>query len=235
METVDPRTTWVVPMGYEVEEDLVVGHAKYLLAQLIDTTIERFGTYKEKYLLVHSELRKPIIAKKVRKEVEQFVEQQDEEEEQPEKIKTKDLPDDIDIDDFSLDEIVMGNQPVDEEEKIKLVNVQNETVINSYDDTKVKVTGTEEEKKYHIEDIQDEDNIEVGTQAEHIEIGVQAKQTEHSEEPLVSEMVTNNTNASIEKPAETVTKIPTAENKEKPMEIPVVDNIVKQAEKPTES
>ncbi|XP_059066400.1 uncharacterized protein LOC131857713 [Cryptomeria japonica] len=38
-------------------------------------TRERFGTYKEKSLQVHSELNRLIIAKKVRKEVEAFVEQ----------------------------------------------------------------------------------------------------------------------------------------------------------------
>lgn len=54
----------------------MVPYAKDLLARLVYNIAKRFGTYKEKYLLVHSEIAKPIIAKKVRKEVEQFDEQQ---------------------------------------------------------------------------------------------------------------------------------------------------------------
>lgn len=50
MEAVDPMTTWVMPIYYEVEEDILVAYANHLLPQLVDTTAERFGTYKEKSL-----------------------------------------------------------------------------------------------------------------------------------------------------------------------------------------
>ncbi|XP_059067226.1 uncharacterized protein LOC131858157 [Cryptomeria japonica] len=76
MEVVDPNTTWVMPMGCEVKADLLVAYADHLLTQMVDTTTERFGTYKEKSLQVHSELNKSVIAKKVRKGVEAFAEQQ---------------------------------------------------------------------------------------------------------------------------------------------------------------
>lgn len=56
MEVVVPRTTWVMPMGYEVDKDLLVSYTNHLLAQPIDTTIERFGTYKEKLQKVHYDL-----------------------------------------------------------------------------------------------------------------------------------------------------------------------------------
>ncbi|XP_059064620.1 uncharacterized protein LOC131856733 [Cryptomeria japonica] len=64
MEAVMPWTTWVMPMGYEVDKDLLIAYVDHLLAQLVDTTIERFGTYKGKSLQVHSELQRPVIAKK---------------------------------------------------------------------------------------------------------------------------------------------------------------------------
>ncbi|XP_059070821.1 uncharacterized protein LOC131860422 [Cryptomeria japonica] len=59
MEAIYPRTTWVMPMGYEVEEDHLVAYAEHLLAQPVDTSAERFGTYKDKSLLVHNELANP--------------------------------------------------------------------------------------------------------------------------------------------------------------------------------
>lgn len=75
MEVVIPRTTWVMPMGYEVDKDLLVAYVDHLLAQSVDTTTETFGTYKEELMKVHSELKKLVIAKKVRKEVQAFTEQ----------------------------------------------------------------------------------------------------------------------------------------------------------------
>lgn len=67
MEVVIPRTAWVMPMGYEVDKDLLIAYVEYRLGQPIDTNAERFGTYKENSLQVHFELQKPMIAKKVRK------------------------------------------------------------------------------------------------------------------------------------------------------------------------
>lgn len=48
MEAIIPRTTWVMPMGYEVDKYLLVSYANHSLAQPVDTTAERFGTYKKK-------------------------------------------------------------------------------------------------------------------------------------------------------------------------------------------
>lgn len=80
-----------------------------------------------------------------------------------------------------------------------------------------------EEKKNDVASEQPADNIE---------IGIQEEQTEHTIDPLVSGMVTNNTiDASIEKPIKS--EIPTMENKEKPTKSPIVDNAKKQTEKPT--
>lgn len=62
-------------MGYEVDKDILIVYVEHILGQLVDTTTERFGTYKEKSLQVHSELEKSVISKKVRKEVEAFIEQ----------------------------------------------------------------------------------------------------------------------------------------------------------------
>lgn len=73
MEAVDPRKSWVVLMGYEVEEDILTTYVDHLLAQPVDSNATRFGTYKEKSLEVHFELPKLVTTKKVRKEVEQFV------------------------------------------------------------------------------------------------------------------------------------------------------------------
>lgn len=56
MQALVPRTTWVLPMGYEVDKDLLISYANHLLEQPTDTTAERFGTYKEKSLQDHSEL-----------------------------------------------------------------------------------------------------------------------------------------------------------------------------------
>ncbi|XP_059064805.1 uncharacterized protein LOC131856871 [Cryptomeria japonica] len=62
-------------MGYEVDKDLLIAYVDHLLEKPTDTTTERFRTYKEKSLQVHSKLQKPVIAKKIRKEVKAFTEQ----------------------------------------------------------------------------------------------------------------------------------------------------------------
>lgn len=61
-------------MGYEVDKDLLVAYVDHLLSQLVDTTAKHFGTYKERSLQVHSKIKQPVIAKKVRKEVKAFAE-----------------------------------------------------------------------------------------------------------------------------------------------------------------
>lgn len=48
MEVVDPRTIWIISMGYEVEEKKLKMYAKNLLTMPLDLVEERFGTYEEK-------------------------------------------------------------------------------------------------------------------------------------------------------------------------------------------
>ncbi|XP_059068885.1 uncharacterized protein LOC131859307 [Cryptomeria japonica] len=57
-----------------VSEYIEASTVKVAWEQPADTTAERFGTYKEKSLQIHSELQRPVIAKKIRKEVEAFTE-----------------------------------------------------------------------------------------------------------------------------------------------------------------
>lgn len=56
MEAMILMIKWVMPMGYKVYKDLFICYANKLLEQPVDTIVERFGTYKEKLLQVHSEL-----------------------------------------------------------------------------------------------------------------------------------------------------------------------------------
>lgn len=73
-EAVEPRTSWILRMGYEVDEHILELYAQHLLSQPVDPNEERFGTYKEKSLKLHQYFRKPIIQKKVWKEVKSFAE-----------------------------------------------------------------------------------------------------------------------------------------------------------------
>lgn len=111
----------------------------------------------------------------------------DEEEEKPEKFKAEDLLDDVDIDDFSADEIVFTNQLEDE----KPVNVQIETVIILDDDTKVMVTGIEKEKKDQTKDIHDE-GVQMTEQQEQEPKRGEAKQTK-KEPPIITQTVDTQT------------------------------------------
>ncbi|XP_057873186.1 uncharacterized protein LOC131079291 [Cryptomeria japonica] len=72
IEVVIPRTTWILPIGYEVDKDLLIAYADHFLDQLVDTSTERFGKFKEKLLQVHFELQRIVIEKKMRKEVEAY-------------------------------------------------------------------------------------------------------------------------------------------------------------------
>lgn len=72
MEVVDPITSWIMPMGYKVEEDILIVYVDHLLSKLVDPSVSRFGTFKEKSLKVHAELAKPVISKKIRKELEEL-------------------------------------------------------------------------------------------------------------------------------------------------------------------
>lgn len=59
METIEPSTIWIMPMGYEVDEKILEPHAQHLLRKLVDPLQERFGTYVEKSLKLHKKLKKP--------------------------------------------------------------------------------------------------------------------------------------------------------------------------------
>lgn len=54
MEAVESRTSWIMPMGYEVEGHVLDMYAQHLLSKPVDKSEERFGTYKEKSLSLHS-------------------------------------------------------------------------------------------------------------------------------------------------------------------------------------
>lgn len=72
MEVVEHRTSWIMPMGYEVEEEIIELYAQHLLSKPVDTFGERFETYAEKSLKFHSQFKKLEIVRKVRKEVEAY-------------------------------------------------------------------------------------------------------------------------------------------------------------------
>lgn len=46
MKVVEPRTSWIIPIGYEVEEKILELYAQHLLGKPMDPNEEIFGTYK---------------------------------------------------------------------------------------------------------------------------------------------------------------------------------------------
>lgn len=72
MEAAEPKTIWIMPMGYEVEERILELYVQHLLSKPLDPFEERFGTYAEKNMQFHEQLKKPMIVRSVRKEVEVF-------------------------------------------------------------------------------------------------------------------------------------------------------------------
>lgn len=73
MEATDPGMIWIMPMGYEVEENILKVYAEHLLSMPLDTTEERFGCYAEKSMQLDDQSHKPKIVRRVRKEVELVV------------------------------------------------------------------------------------------------------------------------------------------------------------------
>lgn len=67
MEAVEPRTIWIVHMGYEFDVNTFNMYAQHLLSKLVDEKEERFGTFKEKILSLHSQLTKLGMQTRVRK------------------------------------------------------------------------------------------------------------------------------------------------------------------------
>ncbi|XP_059067434.1 uncharacterized protein LOC131858260 [Cryptomeria japonica] len=74
MEAVEPRTIWLMPMGYEVDGNTLDSYAQHLLKKLVDGKEERSNTYKED-LDLHNKFTEPGRKRKVRKEVEELAKQ----------------------------------------------------------------------------------------------------------------------------------------------------------------
>lgn len=70
MEAVEPRTVWILPMEYEVDEITLDTYAQHLLSKLVNEKEERFGTSKEKNLSLRKQFTESGKKRKVRKEVE---------------------------------------------------------------------------------------------------------------------------------------------------------------------
>lgn len=65
MEAIQPRTFWIMSMGYEVNESTLDAYAHHLLKAPIDEKEEKIGTAQEKGLKVHQEQVVPSIRKKM--------------------------------------------------------------------------------------------------------------------------------------------------------------------------
>lgn len=74
MEAIEPRTIWIMPMGYKVDGNILDTYAQHLLSKLVDEKEERLDTFKEKDLDLHKKFIEPTRKRKVRKEVEELVE-----------------------------------------------------------------------------------------------------------------------------------------------------------------
>lgn len=53
MEAVEPRTAWILPMGYEVDAQTLEVYAQHLLIKSVDSNEPRFDTFKEKDMELH--------------------------------------------------------------------------------------------------------------------------------------------------------------------------------------
>lgn len=61
MEAMEPQTVWIIPMGYEVEEQISEIYTHHMMNKLMGPKQERFGTYAEKSLKLHQQFKKPMI------------------------------------------------------------------------------------------------------------------------------------------------------------------------------
>lgn len=59
MEVVEPGTSWIMPMGYEVDEQILELYTQHLLSKLVDPSEERFETYAKKSLKLQRQLKIP--------------------------------------------------------------------------------------------------------------------------------------------------------------------------------
>lgn len=65
MEAVEPRTKWIHPLGYEVEEPILEAYAQVLLSTPKDPNEPRWGTYEEKTREVDAILNSATTKRKV--------------------------------------------------------------------------------------------------------------------------------------------------------------------------
>lgn len=67
IEAVEPRTKWIYPLGYEVEEHILEAYAQVLLLVPKDPNELRWGTYEEKTRQVDSVLYSVVTKRKASK------------------------------------------------------------------------------------------------------------------------------------------------------------------------
>lgn len=70
MEAVQPRTIWILPMGYDVDEATLDVYTQHLLKALVDTKEERFETCQKKSMEFHTKFTEPTRKRNVAKIVE---------------------------------------------------------------------------------------------------------------------------------------------------------------------
>lgn len=52
-ETIEPRTMWILPIGYEIDATALDVFSQHMLSQSVDEKEGRFNTFKEKNLELH--------------------------------------------------------------------------------------------------------------------------------------------------------------------------------------
>lgn len=69
MEVLEPRTVWILSMGYEVDGQTLEVYAQHLLSKPIDPKEPRFGIFKKKEMELHKKFTQPTRKRKVSKMV----------------------------------------------------------------------------------------------------------------------------------------------------------------------
>lgn len=67
MEVVEPRTVWILPMGYEIDVVNLDAYAQHMLSQQVDPKEERFKTFKENDLTLHKKFTNTSRKRKIKK------------------------------------------------------------------------------------------------------------------------------------------------------------------------
>lgn len=73
MEAAKPRMVLILPMCYKVDVGTIDAYAHHLLNAPVDSKEERFGTYKEKSMELHTKFTEPKRKRKVAKMVEEIL------------------------------------------------------------------------------------------------------------------------------------------------------------------